>query len=118
MHGCPPCAALSCCTLRPFLAALRCLLGRRQERPSCGCVVDGVMPLVFRLSSPPPSPHLTSHLQVRAELEDEEMMQKRKMLEATDALVSEYKKQMEVRAGGGGGGGCGGRGGRRTLPLL
>ena len=41
------------------------------------------------------------------------MMQKRKMLEATDALVSEYKKQMEVRAGRGregeGGWGTGGR---------
>jgi hypothetical protein len=33
---------------------------------------------------------------MRSELEDEEAMQKRKMLEATDALVAEYKKQMEV----------------------
>ena len=39
--------------------------------------------------------------QIKAELEDEEALQKRKMLEATNGLVAEYKKQMEVRATGG-----------------
>ncbi|GAX85096.1 hypothetical protein CEUSTIGMA_g12516.t1 [Chlamydomonas eustigma] len=34
---------------------------------------------------------------VREELEDEERNQKRKMLEATDLVISEYKKQMEAR---------------------
>lgn len=34
--------------------------------------------------------------QIRAELEDEERMQKRKMVDATDLLVAEFKKQMEV----------------------
>ena len=34
--------------------------------------------------------------QIRSELEEEEAMQKRNMLKATDALVAEYKKQMEV----------------------
>lgn len=37
---------------------------------------------------------------IRDELEDEEATQKRKMVEATDRLVSEYKKQMEVGGGG------------------
>ena len=34
---------------------------------------------------------------VTQELEDEEQTQKRKMADATDMLVAEYKKQMEVR---------------------
>jgi hypothetical protein len=41
--------------------------------------------------------------QIRAELEDEERMQKRKMVDATDLLVAEFKRQMEVRRGAGGG---------------
>ena len=34
--------------------------------------------------------------QIKSELEEEEAMQKRNMLKATDALVAEYKRQMEV----------------------
>ena len=93
------------CDAAPLADAIRCLFGRHQEMPtytpaawSMGRCLRGLIPTVGRLvelcqARPPPT-----YLQVRAELEDEEMMQKRKMLEATDALVSEYKKQMEVRA--------------------
>ncbi|KAG1653703.1 hypothetical protein FOA52_007931, partial [Chlamydomonas sp. UWO 241] len=35
--------------------------------------------------------------QLRAELEDEEVSQKRKMIDATDMMVAEFKRQMEAR---------------------